>query len=499
MNIFLSNVSPRRRRVRRDRAWSDPLHPDALSLRPSSPILQAFVELMFLLGIICTVSFCWIAGREIVRHVAAYGDGAESFARLALVLVVAVVSLAFSVRWLIVQMMVIRCYMRSSRQQPPILTEWPLVSILVPAHNEEPSICATVRSLLAIDYPNFEILVLDDGSTDDTADAARTFEGRFGPATCRVLTKPNGGKWSAHNFGLMHARGELILCVDADCTFAPNALKMMVRRMVDPKVGAVAGNSVVRNLNGVLTFCQGLEYLYSNAAFRLPQSESGSVLCVPGPIGLFRRTALDQVHAANGDLPEGSPPGHFSGPYRNDSFAEDFDVSISLLAAGWKIIYEPRAVCYTEVPDTLPGLISQRYRWTRGNLQVLTKLRGNCRPKDPERRRTVLGWLIGTYFVEMSCCFLFNHAFLVLTIGLLLGPAASAGFLALYWSVNLLQRGLFSAIALILHRESLWLLLAWPLYEFYSTIILGSTLVIATIDQFRGTAMGWGREHRPGG
>ena len=170
-------------------------------------------------------------------------------------------------------------------------------------------------------------------------------------------------------------RGELILCVDADTTFDSHALKMLVRRMADPGVGAVAGHTIVRNLDGVLAHCQGLEYVYSNAAFRLPQTDSGTVLCVPGPIGLFRRAALDQIHARYGLLPPNSPPGHFAGPFQHDTFCEDFDLSVAMLALGWRIEYEPRAVCHTEVPTTLVGLISQRYRWTRGNLQVLAKYR----------------------------------------------------------------------------------------------------------------------------
>jgi cellulose synthase/poly-beta-1,6-N-acetylglucosamine synthase-like glycosyltransferase len=498
VNLTLANRPGRRRVDRGERGWIDAQHPDSMSLRPRSTILQAGVDLMFLLGMVFTGAFCWIAGREIVRHVAAISEPGGSVIHELPIILVAVVSIIFSLRWLVLQVMVIRCYYRSFGKKVPHVDNWPLVSIMVPAHNEAPSIRATVRSLLAIDYPNFEVLVIDDGSKDETAEMARAFEGRHGPAVCRVLKKPNGGKWSAHNFGLQYALGEFVLCVDADCSFAPNALRMMVRHMVDNEVGAVAGNGIVRNLNGLLPFCQGMEYIYANAAFRIPQSESGAVLCVPGPIGLFRRTALDEVHAKYGELPPDAPTGHYSGPFQHDSFAEDFDLSIALLACGWKIIYEPRAVCYTEVPETLPGLISQRYRWTRGNLQVLTKLRRAYGGTESRQGKRMLRWMVCTYFVEMSCCFLFNHAFLVLTVGLLLGSSANAGFLTTYWLINLAQRGLFSAISLILHRERFRQILAWPVYEFYSSILLGGAMVIATIDQFRGTKMGWGREHRPG-
>ncbi|HEX3146828.1 MAG TPA: glycosyltransferase [Gemmataceae bacterium] len=497
MRLSFLRLSLARRRP--ERAWTDPQHPASYSLRPTSPWAQAAVEAMFVLGLVCTVAFCWIAAREIVRHVAHIGDADRSLGHSLLVLLVAGVSLAFSLRWLLVQGLVVRYYARTTRERPPAVTHWPFVTILVPGFNEAPTIQATIRSLLAIDYPQFEILVIDDGSTDGMADAARAFEGRHGPAVCRVLSKPNGGKWSAHNFGLLHARGELILCVDADTTFEPNALQMLVRRMSDPTVGAVAGNGLVRNLEGLLPHCQGLEYIYSNAAFRLPQTYTGTVLCVPGPIGLFRRAALDQVHAHYGLLPPGSPKGHFAGPFQHDTFCEDFDLSVAMLAFGWRIVYEPRAICHTEVPTTLVGLISQRYRWTRGNLQVLMKFRRRYRPAQNLHGRTLWTWLISTYVIETSTGFLLNYLFLALTVLLLLGSASDARFLATYWSLNLLQRGLFSTIAILLHRERLRLLWAWPIYEFFSGLVLGGSLVIAVIDQLRGTAMGWGREHRPAG
>ena len=498
--MSLPLLSPLRlRSPRPDRAWTDPQHPDSYSLRPTSPVRQAVVEGMFVLGLVATVAFAGISAREIVRQSTALGRGDVSAVHAVLVILVAGVSLAFSLRWLLVQALVIRYYLRTAHELPPPVTHWPFVSILVPGFNEAPSIRATVRSLLAIDYPHFEVLVIDDGSTDGMADAARAFEGRHGPAVCRVLSKPNGGKWSAHNFGLQHARGELILCVDADTTFEPNALRMLVRRMADPAVGAVAGSAAVRNLTGVLPYCQGLEYVYSNAAVRLPQTDTGTVLCVPGPIGLFRRAALDQVHARYGLLRPGSPPGHFAGPFQHDNFCEDFDLTVALLSHGCRVVYEPRAVCHTEVPTTLVGLISQRYRWTRGNLQVLAKFRRCYRPRQGREGRLLRTWLISTYVLETATGFLLNYLFLGLTVVLLLGSSANAAFLAMYWTLNLIQRGMFSTIAVLLHRERLRLLWAWPVYEFFSGMILGGALVIAVVDQFRGTAMGWGREHRPAG
>ena len=106
---------------------------------------------------------------------------------------------------------------------------------------------------------------------------------------------------------------------------------------------------------------------------------------------------------------------------------------------------------------------------------------------------------MSTYVLETTTGFLLNYLFLGLTVLLLLGSSANAAFLAMYWTLNLVQRGMFSTIAVLLHRERLRLLWAWPVYEFFSGLVLGGALVIAVVDQLRGTAMGWGREHRPAG
>ena len=115
----------------------------------------------------------------------------------------------------------------------------------------------------------------------------------------RVFTKPNGGKWSAHNYGLQHASGTLILCIDADSRIEAGALKLMVRHMRDKRVGAVSGQIRVRNRKSLLGLFQAFEYVLANGALRLSQGATGTVMVVPGPIGLFRREALDRVEAAN--------------------------------------------------------------------------------------------------------------------------------------------------------------------------------------------------------
>ncbi len=167
----------------------------------------------------------------------------------------------------------------------------------------EECIEAALGSLLALDYPAYEIVMVDDGSPDRTLELARPFAGphrtAHGSCELRVFTKPNGGKWSAHNFGLQARPWRaLILCIDADSRRDPLSLRRLVRRLDNPQVAAVAGQIRVRNREGLLTRLQALEYVIANGTYRLAQSATGTVMVVPGPIGLFRRDVLDEVNAA---------------------------------------------------------------------------------------------------------------------------------------------------------------------------------------------------------
>ena len=152
-----------------------------------------------------------------------------------------------------------------------------------------------MSALVRLDYPAYEVIFVDDGSTDDTHRLALPFAGphysEYGVCHVRVFTKPNGGKWSAHNYGIQHASGTLILCIDADSRIEAGALKLMVRHMRDKRVGAVSGQIRVRNRKSLLGLFQAFEYVLANGALRLSQGATGTVMVVPGPIGLFRREA----------------------------------------------------------------------------------------------------------------------------------------------------------------------------------------------------------------
>ncbi|GAA2621705.1 glycosyltransferase [Dactylosporangium fulvum] len=228
------------------------------------------------------------------------------------------------------------------------------VSVIVPAYNEAANIAATVRSLVANDYPGIEVVVVDDGSTDGTADIVR----RLGLPSVRVIRQPNAGKPAALNTGIAAARGDLLVLVDGDTVFEPDAVGQLVQPFADPDVGAVSGNTKVANRRGLLGRWQHLEYVVGFNLDRRMFDLGGCMPTIPGAIGAFRREALFDV--------DGVPA---------DTLAEDTDLTMAVLRAGWRVVYAPDAVAWTEAPGSLRQLWRQRYRWCYGTMQAAWKHR----------------------------------------------------------------------------------------------------------------------------
>lgn len=235
----------------------------------------------------------------------------------------------------------------------------PTVAVLVPAYNEEKVIERTVRALLDSDYPNLRVIVIDDGSKDATYDVAcAAFEREIRAGKVSVLRQANSGKAAALNFGLRHTTEEIFVGIDADTIIAPDAISYLVPHFLDPKVGAIAGNAKVGNRVGLWTRWQALEYITSQNFERRALNTFSCVSVVPGAIGAWR---TDAVRAANG--------------YHHDTVAEDADLTMALLQAGYKVEYEDRALAFTEAPTTANGLMRQRFRWSFGILQASWKHR----------------------------------------------------------------------------------------------------------------------------
>jgi len=249
----------------------------------------------------------------------------------------------------------------------------PHVALLIPAYNEEKVIERTIRSALRSSYRHLRVIVIDDGSTDDTLAVARSsFPREIASGRLLVLTKPNAGKAAALDFGLLHLgeEEEIFLGIDADTVIARDAVALLVPHFLNPKVGAVAGNAKVGNRVNLWTRWQALEYITSQNFERRALNSLGAVSVVPGAIGAWRTSAVREA-----------------GAYHTDTVAEDADLTMALLERGYRVEYEDRAIAYTEAPVNANGLMRQRFRWSFGILQAVYKHR------QAFARKGVLGWV----------------------------------------------------------------------------------------------------------
>jgi cellulose synthase/poly-beta-1,6-N-acetylglucosamine synthase-like glycosyltransferase/peptidoglycan/xylan/chitin deacetylase (PgdA/CDA1 family)/spore germination protein YaaH len=235
----------------------------------------------------------------------------------------------------------------------------PRVAVLIPAYNEEKVIVRTVRSVLNSDYKNLHIIVIDDGSSDRTAEVAcAAYRAEIAAGRVQVLTKPNGGKAAALNFALDRMAEDVYVGIDADTVIAPDAISKLIPHFEDPLIGAVAGNAKVGNRVNLWTRWQALEYITSQNFERRALDLFNVVTVVPGAIGAWRTAP---VKAAGG--------------YPINTVAEDADLTMNLLEQQLKVVYEDRALAFTEAPVDAKGLMRQRFRWSFGILQAIWKHR----------------------------------------------------------------------------------------------------------------------------
>lgn len=463
--------------------------PGAADFRPRIPLgLLAFSAAM-------TITVTVLASTYIPYHILKWSASTlewhvgRTFLAPAM-MVLAAAAFFCGMRWFVFLALTLRAAWLYERRPVPHIREWPLVSILVPAFNEEETIGPAIESLIGLDYPRMQVIVVDDGSRDRTFEKAKRYEGRHGHCTVEVHHKPNGGKWSALNLAFARSTGELCLCVDADSKLGPQSIRLMVERLADPEIDVVAGHIRVRNRISLLTRLQALEYLLGSGALRLAQSHSGCVLVVPGPLGLYRRSVMEEVFLRWGAHADAAVPGHADGPLEGDTFAEDFDLSLAVLSLGGRIVYEPYAVSHTKAPQTVSALISQRYRWWRGTLQVLRKyVRRSHEYRGMLRPRLVV-WLLATYGADMF--FLpFAYAIGVMTILVSLLSGGGLFNLMIGAAPIVLLSGNAAAFCIALHGDRLSLLPVVLVYDFYHGFMLNSAWLIAVIDEVRGTRMRW--------
>ncbi|TWI99934.1 cellulose synthase/poly-beta-1,6-N-acetylglucosamine synthase-like glycosyltransferase [Mucilaginibacter frigoritolerans] len=259
-------------------------------------------------------------------------------------------------RVILIAILALRQYAENKKIDRVIVdkSKLPAVSIIVPGYNEEITALKTIESLLKTDYTDFEIIFVDDGSKDKTFDLVNNAYGNH--PLVQVLTKPNGGKASALNFGISHAKNEFVVCIDADTQLKDDAIYHLMTYFTDDEIGAVAGTVKVGNENNFITLWQSIEYITAQNMDRRAFDLINSITVVPGAIGAFRKSAI-----------------YKAGGFTYDTLAEDCDLTMRILKQGFIVKNCAEAIAYTEAPETLNGLLKQRFRWSFGVMQSFWK------------------------------------------------------------------------------------------------------------------------------
>lgn len=382
-------------------------------------------------------------------------------------------------------------YVRSRRRESAHFGEGhrPKVSVVVPAYNEDKVIVRTVESLLASDYPDIEIIVVDDGSTDLTyATACDRFAG---DGRVTVLTKANGGKAEALNYGWTRAKGEIVIALDADTLFTPETVPALAARFADERIGAVAGNAKVGNRINIVTKWQALEYVTSQNFDRRAFASLNCITVVPGSVGAWRRSVLEEA-----------------GGFSPDTLAEDQDLTIQVRKLGYKIGYEEKAIGLTEAPDSLRDLAKQRFRWSFGTLQCMWK-----------HKNALLNPRFGTLgFVAMPNVWIFQVLFPLISpvmdlmfVWTLVSAAVSSlshqqeyahtptnlNQVVFYYALFLAVDWLGAFAAFMMEKGEQKRLLGWLLIQrFGYRQVMYWVMVRSVYTAIRGAVVGWGKLER---
>ena len=365
----------------------------------------------------------------------------------------------------------------------------PLVSIIVPAFNEEVNSIRTVESLLQQDYPNMQVIFVDDGSKDNTFSIVQ--QQFAGNEKVKVYTKANGGKASALNTGVEYAEGDYIVCIDADTQLKKDALSLLMRKFFvlnerDGKhqvVGAVAGNVKVGNEINMITKWQSIEYITSQNFDRRAFDYLNCITVIPGALGGFRKDAVVK-----------------SGGFTSDTLAEDCDLTMRLHRNGYIIRNCNDAISYTEAPETMRQFMKQRFRWSFGVIQCFWKHRDAV--FNPRYKNFGMIALPHILIFQMILPFLAPLADLVLLVSLLSAALniipISAGHILLYYLIFSLVDMAGAALAFAYEKEDykklLWMIPQRFIYRQLMYYILFKSFNKA----LKGELQGWGALKRTG-
>ncbi|MBP1165345.1 poly-beta-1,6 N-acetyl-D-glucosamine synthase [Chryseobacterium sp. PvR013] len=317
----------------------------------------------------------------------------------------------------------------------PVLESYPKVSIIVPAYNEEVNIVSSLQNLLKQTYPNFNIIMVDDGSKDSTYEKA--VEAFPNHPNLKIFTKSNGGKATALNFGISETDAEYVVCIDADTKLQQDAVKYMIARFLnsnpEEKIAAVAGNVKVGNRVNWLTKWQAIEYTTSQNFDRLAYAHINAITVIPGAIGAFKRSVIIEA-----------------GGYSSDTLAEDCDITVKILKAGYTVANENRAIAVTEAPETVKQFLKQRFRWTYGIMQMFWKQRQTF--LNPKYKGLGLWAMPNILLFQYIIPFFSPMADVIMFFGILSGNGDK---IFTYYLIFLLVDASLALVAFIMQREKL--------------------------------------------
>ncbi|MCZ7459984.1 bifunctional polysaccharide deacetylase/glycosyltransferase family 2 protein [Streptomyces sp. WMMC940] len=352
----------------------------------------------------------------------------------------------------------------------PAVTE--PVTVLVPAYNEKECIENTVRSLMESDHP-IEVIVIDDGSSDGTADIV---DDMWLP-NVRVVRQANAGKPEALNNGIRNARHDIIVMMDGDTVFEPSTVRELVQPFGDPRVGAVAGNAKVGNRDSLIGAWQHIEYVMG---FNLDRRMYDVLRCmptIPGAVGAFRRQALERV-----------------GGMSDDTLAEDTDITMAIHRDGWRVVYAERARAWTEAPESVQQLWSQRYRWSYGTMQAIWKHRRSVIESGPSGRFGRVGLpLVSLFMVLFPLLAPLIDVFLL--YGLVFGPTQKT---VVAWLGVLAIQAVCAAYAFRLDKERMVHLISLPLQQLLYRQLMYVVLLQSWITALTGGRLRWQKLRRTG-
>ncbi|KKR15145.1 MAG: Glycosyl transferase family 2 [Parcubacteria group bacterium GW2011_GWC1_39_29] len=275
----------------------------------------------------------------------------------------------------------------------------PRVSVIVPAWNEEVGLIHTVESLLKSSYPNLEIVVINDGSTDSSDTLMRDFVAQhtYQSENTKKLVyhyKENGGKGSALNKGIEISSGEIILTVDADGIVDTDAVKNFVAYFSNPKVMGAVGNVKVANTDSMIGVTQYLEFIFS-FYFKKADALIGSIYIIGGAAGAFRREVFNIL-----------------GPYSEGNITEDIELTVRMQKAGMKIIFASDAIVYTEGANDIKSLMKQRLRWKRGRIDTFVEHK-NLFFSTEKKHNKILSWMVMPFAVLGDTQLVFEIPFII--------------------------------------------------------------------------------------